>query len=67
MEDKMKESDYISATNLAKVSAAKNIMLDFFANSEQEKDETQSILRTLSKIETRLFDEIIVDQDDGNE
>lgn len=50
----MTEQEYIDATNLAKVRAAKNVFVDFLPMSQAEEEEMRSVLKALDRIETRL-------------
>lgn len=48
------EQEYIDATNLAKVRAAKNVFRDFLPMTEPEEKEARAVFKALDRIETRL-------------
>ena len=50
----MTEREYIDATNLAKVRAAKNIVRDVHTVSPAEEEEQYAALQALSRMELRL-------------
>jgi hypothetical protein len=54
LERTMTEKEYIDATNLAKVRAAKTIFRDVLLMIPAEEKEWQSVMLALSKIEDRL-------------
>ena len=50
----MTEQEYIDATNLAKVRAAKNVFRDYLPMNDKEEDESRAVFNAIGKIEDRL-------------
>jgi hypothetical protein len=50
----MTEQEYIDATNLAKIRAAKNVFRDFLPMTAPEEEEARAVFKALDRIETRL-------------
>lgn len=51
----MTEQEYIDATNLAKVRAAKDILRDLFATTGVQEAEVLAAMNAMSKIEDDLY------------
>ena len=50
----MTEQEYIDATNLAKVRAAKKVFRDFLPMTAPEEKQARAVFKALDRIETRL-------------